>query len=322
MILLLLNALTFLAVFLAVFAANALLVDLHSPERKRRFNQLEERMRTQQRERAQSSASRSEDFSKIAAEARADTRQDQSLKDRVKFFIEQSGLEITVSRLTLYSVLCGLAMATTGYLLSGSLMLAALASLFGAAIPGLYVQLKRHQRLEKLRSQLPDAFELISRVLRAGQTISQAMKAVADEFSPPLALEFLYCYEQMNLGLSPEAALRELGRRTGLLEIKIFVLSVVVHRQTGGNLAELLDKLSHVVRERSRIRGMIGSLTAQGRFQAMILLSLPPFMFALLMVLEREYEMTLLQYPMMIVAALTMMGLGALWIRRIVNFDF
>ncbi len=111
-------------------------------------------------------------------------------------------------------------------------------------LPWLYVLLKRHQRLDRLREQLPDAFELMSRVLRAGQTISQAMQAVAEEFSRPISLEFLYCSEQMNLGLSPEQALRILGQRTGLLEIKIFILSVVVHRNTGGNLAELLDKLS------------------------------------------------------------------------------
>ena len=162
----------------------------------------------------------------------------------------------------------------------------------------------------------------MARVLRAGQTISQAMKAVSDEFARPISLEFLYCYEQMNLGLSPEAALHEMSRRTGLLEIRIFVLAVIVHRQTGGNLAELLDKLAHVVRERFRIRGMINSLTAQGRFQAMILLGLPPFMFVILMLLHREYELILLQYPLLIALALTMMGLGALWIRKIVNFDF
>ena len=105
----------------------------------------------------------------------------------------------------------------------------------------------------------------MGRVVRAGQTISQALQAVADEFPPPIAAEFAYCYEQQNLGLSPESALRDLARRTGLLEIKIFVLALLVQQQTGGNLAELLDKLSGIIRERFRIRGQIKTLTAEGR---------------------------------------------------------
>jgi tight adherence protein B len=169
---------------------------------------------------------------------------------------------------------------------------------------------------------VPDAFDLISRVVRAGQTTTQAMRAVADEFPRPISLEFLLCHEQMNLGLSAEDALRDLARRTGLLELKIFALAMVVHRQTGGNLAELLDKLAEVVRDRFRIQGMIKSLTAQGRLQAGILLSLPPVMFVLLMILRPEYEILVIKYPIMIVMSLSLMAAGALWIRRIVNFDF
>ena len=111
-------------------------------------------------------------------------------------------------------------------------------------MPLFYVQFKRKARLEKLRSQLPDAFDLMGRVIRAGQTMSQALLAVADEFAQPIAGEFAYCYEQQNLGLPPETAFRDLSRRTGLIEIKIFVLALLVQQQTGGNLAELLDKLS------------------------------------------------------------------------------
>lgn len=124
------------------------------------------------------------------------------------------------------------------------------------------------------------------------------------------------------MGLSAEVALRQLAKRTGLLEIKIFVLAVVVQRQTGGNLAELLDKLGEVIRERFRIDGMIMSLTAQGRFQALILLSLPPAMFALLMVINPEYEMQLFDYPGFIALALGLMTLGGVMVNRIVNFDY
>ncbi len=105
--------------------------------------------------------------------------------------------------------------------------------------------------------------------------MAQALQAVADEFAPPIAGEFAYCYEQQNLGLSPETAMRELARRTGLLEVKIFVTAVLVQQQTGGNLAEMLDKLSSIIRERYQLRGKIKTLTAEGRIQGIILLGLP-----------------------------------------------
>ena len=148
------------------------------------------------------------------------------------------------------------------------------------------------------------------------------MNAVAEEFKPPISSEFAYCYEQQNLGLAPEIAFRDLAQRTGILEIKIFVLAVLVHRQSGGNLAELFDKLSYIVRERFRIRGEIQSLTAEGRMQALILLILPLAIWAALFVINRAYALKLLEHPSLIIGMLIAMGVGAFWIRKIVNFDF
>jgi tight adherence protein B len=318
---LLVNILAFTAVFLIVFGANAVLLDLRSSERRQLKKRMGERFRPQDAWRARTAAA-AQDFSKLAAEAAEESKSDRTLSESIAHMIEQSGLSVTASRLATYSVLSAVLLGAAGGLTLQSVAFGLVALAIGAVLPFGYVHFKRLERLEKLRGQLPDAFDLMSRVLRAGQTVSQAMQCVADEFTRPIALEFLYCSEQMNLGMPADAALKELGRRTGILEIKIFVLAVTVHRQTGGNLAELLDKLAHVVRERARIRGMIRSLTAQGRFQAGILLSLPPAMFLLLMVVDREYEMILLQYPMMIAAALGLMALGALWVRSIVNFEF
>ena len=318
---LIVNTLCFLAVFLTVFATNALLIDLQSSERKRVKLRMEEQFRKKQRDRVRTSPLL-KDFSTIAAEATSDNNKKRSMRSSFLSLVEQSGLELTATKLLQYMAASGVLSALLTGIIFRSLVATFLCMIVGALVPMFYVQWKRYRRLEKLRAQLPDAFDMMARVLRAGQTITQAIQAVAEEFSQPISLEFLYCYEQMNLGLPAEAALRDLGRRTGLLEIKIFILAVVVHRQTGGNLAQLLDKLGHVVRERFRIRGMIKSLTAQGRFQAAILLSLPPFMFLLLFLVQPEYEKTLLQYPMMIVTALSMMLVGALWIRKVVNFDY
>ncbi|NIL97105.1 MAG: hypothetical protein GTO62_08200 [Planctomycetales bacterium] len=313
---LIINLLAFVAVFLSIFAINWLLADLREVERKRMKEKLDAQLRKEQRQRL------NKDFSQIAAEAMADDEEHKTLREKAVFFVEQSGINIPLSRLAAISLMLGLLTGVLTYLLTYYLPYAGMAFCGGLALPALVVNYKRTKRMRALREQLPDAFELMARVLRSGQTISQAIQAVSQEFSPPISLEFLYCYEQMNLGLEAETAMRHLGRRTGVLEIKIFVLAVLVHRQTGGNLAELLDKLGGVVRERFRIQGMIQSLTAQGRLQAAILLSLPPFMFVLLMTIHPEYERTLLDFPKLIIAALSMMFAGWLWIRKIVHFDY
>jgi tight adherence protein B len=203
-----------------------------------------------------------------------------------------------------------------------SLPAAAVGAVVGALGPLTYVRLRQKMRLHKLLSQLPDTFDLMARVIRAGQTMSQALQAVADEFDRPIAAEFSYCYEQQNLGLPPELALRDLARRTGLLEVKIFVLALLVQQQTGGNLAEMLEKLATVVRERFRMWAKIRALTAEGRFQAAVLLTLPPAMFFIILFLNRNYAQVLLDHPLLPVVMLISEGIGALWIRKIVNFDF
>ena len=158
--------------------------------------------------------------------------------------------------------------------------------------------------------------------MRAGQTISQALQSVAYESSGPAGVEFGYAYEQQNLGLSPEAAMRELARRNGLLELKIFVLAVMVHRQMGGNLADLLDKLAMIIRDRYRVRGTIRSMTAEGRLQAAILLALPPLLLLAITLINRPYAIVLYQHPNLLAGMFAFMVGGAVWMRKIVNFDF
>jgi tight adherence protein B len=173
-----------------------------------------------------------------------------------------------------------------------------------------------------LRGQLPDVFDLMSRVLRAGQTIPQALETVAEEVSRPASEEFGYVYEQQNLGLSPEAAMRDLARRTGLLELKIFVLAVMVHRQTGGNLADLLNKLAMIIRDRYRVHGTIRAMTAEGRLQATILLALPPLLLGAITLINRTYASVLFQHPNLLIGMFAFMVAGAVWMQRIVHFDF
>lgn len=310
--------LSFIAAFLAVVAANALIIDLTSRERKRMRQRLEEQFRARHRDKVRRE---SIDFSKLAAEALSE-RKTNTVLDKAKFVLEQSGLNITWSKLVMLTVASSCALGALAFVALRQLPVTVVAATIGSGIPFGYVAVKRHQRLNLLREQFPDALELMGRVLRSGQTITQGMQGISDEFDRPISLEFLYCYEQMNMGLSAEVALKQLARRTGLLEIKIFVLAVIVQRQTGGNLAELLDKLGAVIRDRFRIHGMIQSLTAQGRLQAIIMLSLPPAMFVVLMLINSNYMMRLFEMPRAIALALSLMGVGWVWCNRIVNFDY
>jgi tight adherence protein B len=290
-------------------------------DRSRLNERIDDEFRKRQREQARK-ALIFKDLNQLALDAAGDEQGGPDLRKRLEAMVEQSGLDLTVQKLLTISVAIGLGCGLLGGLLRQSVLVAAVAAPAAAALPLAYVHFKRKARLEKLLSQLPDTFDLMSRVVRAGQTMSQALQAVADEFAQPVAGELSYCYEQQNLGLPPEVAMRDLARRTGLLEVKIFVTAVLVQQQTGGSLAELLDKLSFIIRQRYRTRGQIKTLTAEGRLQAIILLALPIVMFFGFLIFMPDYESKLLEHPILIMMTLMFELLGALWIRKIVNFDF
>lgn len=317
-------ALTFVTGFLAIFAVNLVLVDLRERDVRDRLKQTEAELRLRQRQRAKESGPlQNENLADLAAEAFHDPAADRkSFLKRLDELIEQAGVEMSAGRLVLSTVLTGATVGLIAGFLLGSILWGALLGAAASAIPGAIVHMKRAQRLDTMRAQLPDTFDLMSRTLRAGQTMTQAMYSVSTEFRAPIATEFGYCYEQQNLGLPPEFALRDLARRTSLLEIKIFVVAILIHRQSGGNLAELLENLGAIVRERFKIRSKIKALTAEGKFQALILLGLPFLVYGAMMVVNRPYAMKLFEHPYLIAAALTSMGLGAVWMRKIINFDF
>ena len=316
-----LTFLTFLAVVMACAGIYSIMSDVYLRDRSRVSQRVDDEFRKRVRARAQKSLL-FKDFGTLVADAVAGEEERPGLRQWFEAMVEQSGLDLTPSKLLTIAVGTSLGLGLLGGLLRHNILVAAVGAIVGGAAPIFYVNVKRNARLEKLLSQLPDAFDLMSRVIRAGQTMSQGLQSVADEFSAPIAGEFAFCYEQQNLGLSPETTLRELARRTGLLELKIFVLAMLVQQQTGGNLAELLDKLSHIIRERYKMRGKIRALTAEGRVQALILLGLPPFMFLLMLTMNRSYAGVLLENPTLIWMTLISETIGGLWIRKIANFNF
>jgi tight adherence protein B len=285
---------------------------------------LNEELLTQQRQRAreQSVTSGKDPLSEIIAEADRESQRRKGFFERIEELTMQSGLRISTTKLLTICIAAGALTSFFAYGLSRSFVMAGAIGGVVAAVPLLYVSYMRRKRLDALRAQLPDAFELMSRILRAGQSVTQAMQAVSEEFRPPVNVEFGYCYEQQNLGLAPEVALHELAQRTGLMEVKIFVLAVLVHRQAGGNLTGMLDNIAHVVRQRFKMRREIKSLTGEGRMQAIVLLSLPVLVWLGLYFITRDYALSLLQHTWLLTATLGLMLFGTLWIRRIVNFDF
>jgi tight adherence protein B len=312
--------LTFLAVVLGVLGIYSILSDLFLRDRSRFNRRIDEAFRERQRDQARKS-SLFKDLEAAGTQPKPPAEKEPDLRERLAAIVEQSGLHITLGQLFGIMVLFGVVAGLVAFVAHGPAAAAA-SAVSGAAMPWSFVWLKRKARQAKLLAQLPDTFDLMARVLRAGQTVPQAMQAVADEFDAPVAAEFSYCYEQQNLGLSPEIAYRDLARRTGLLEMKIFVLAMIVQQQSGGNLSDLLEKLAALVRERFRMRGKIRALTAEGKFQAAVLLALPPMMLLLLGALNRSYIQVLFEHSNLLIGMFVCEGLGALWIRKIINFDF
>ena len=317
----LLTLVAFLAAALTVAGVYSVVTDLVLRDRSRTADRVDAEFAPQQRARVQRSAL-FKDLGKLAADLAGEEERPSSPAEWLQNLIDQSGLQISPRRLLAAAGLTALCLGLLVGLLARSVAGGACVGLLGAALPLLYVHLQRRRRSDKLLAQLPDALELMARAIRAGQTMSQALQSIADEFEAPIGPEFAYCYEQQNLGLPPEIAYQDLARRTGLLEVKIFILAMLVQRQTGGNLSELLEKLATVVRERFRVKGKIRVLTAEGRAQAVVLQAMPPLVFILMLILNRKYAEILFQHPNYLIGLGVSMAIGALWIRRIVNFEF
>jgi tight adherence protein B len=181
---------------------------------------------------------------------------------------------------------------------------------------------KRRVRLNTFASQLPDAMELIARALRAGHSLAAGMHVVAEEMPPPIADEFSRVYEEQNLGISLEDALGSMCDRVPNLDLRFFVTSVIIQRQTGGDLAEILDKIGYVIRERYKIMGQVKALTAEGRLSGVVLIALPFVLFLVMLHLKYDYVALLWQKPLgikMLVIAGFMQLLGAFAIKKIID---
>jgi tight adherence protein B len=190
------------------------------------------------------------------------------------------------------------------------------------ALPWLWLYVKRANRLKAFAAQLPDAMELVARALRAGHSLAAGMHVVAEEMPAPISKEFARVYDEQNLGIPLEETLKAMCDRVPNLDLKFFVTSVAIQRQTGGDLAEILDRIGHVIRERFKILGQVKALTAEGRLSGVVLIAMPIGLFLLMLWMKPDYVRLLWTDPMgikMSVAAIVLVLIGSYAIKKIVD---
>lgn len=236
--------------------------------------------------------------------------------------LEQADTSLSVARLAMICLLLGLGGAAACVPLQLNPIWLPLVGLCMASLPFFWLFWRRKRRLRQFAGQLPDALEMMGRALRSGQSLATAFSMIANEVAAPLGKEFERVFEEQNLGIPLEQSLESMTERVPNLDLKFFSTAVILQRQTGGDLAEILDKISHLIRERFQIWGQVQALTGEGRLSGVVLMGLPVVLFLVVYKLNPDYVMVLFTEPMgkkMLGWAIVLQVLGALVIRKIVN---
>jgi len=286
--------LVFITCMLAVFGAYLFATRASEAKRKRLQQRLAETLLySSSTDDVEVQLARRELLSEIPSVNRALVRVQSAL--RLKRVLDQADLHITVTRLLMLSAMAGLLAALAVSMLTISLLLVAAAGFMAASVPFMHVYYKRRQRLNAFLEALPDALELMSRALQAGHAFAESLHMVATEMPEPIATEFRKTYEEQNLGLSLKLALDNLAERIPLLDLRLCITAIMIQRETGGNLAEILEKVGHTIRERFRILEDLKTLTTSSRLSAWILCGIPIFVALAVTVINPEY-MSVLWY--------------------------
>ncbi len=239
--------------------------------------------------------------------------------------LQQAGLNWSPTRLVTamgLMMIPGLGLgAMVPFLLNGPTTAIVLALVLGAT-PYLYVKHKRKKRLERLEEQFPEALDFLARSMRAGHAFSISMEMLGEELEDPLGMEFRALFNEQNLGAPLDIALRNFGERVPLLDARFFISSVLLQKQTGGNLSEILSRLAYVIRERFRLKGQVKAASAHGRLTATILTVLPVCTMVGLLVVAPGYLQGMAADPdgkWMIGGAIVAQILGNFFIKKIIN---
>ncbi|MGA1983684.1 MAG: type II secretion system F family protein [Acidobacteriaceae bacterium] len=247
-----------------------------------------------------------------------------ALAPRLRTLLLQSNLSWTAGRLLFMSLFCFLIPAYLVYLRTGATAFAVLIGVLTGFGPLMYVRHKRRQRFDKFEQGLPEALDLIVSALRAGHSLIAALRLVAHESPEPIGGEFRICFEEQNYGLELRTALENLVNRVPLQDMRIVATAILIQKESGGNLAEVLDKAAQLIRDRFRLKRQVRVHTAQGRLTGIILTLLPVVLGVLLYLVNPETMSLLWKNPLgldLLYTSLGMTAVGGLIIRKIVNME-
>jgi len=242
--------------------------------------------------------------------------------DGLNRLYEQADVGLAFRRFLVLAVALAAVGGAVGSFLKLPIMLMPIGAAFLGAMPFFWLVLRKRRRIKMFVAQMPDALELVGRALRAGHGLASGLGMVAEEMPAPISHEFGRIFEEQNLGISIEDALRGLAERVPAMDVRFFVTAVVVQRGTGGDLAEVLDKIGRLIRERFQILGQVQSLTAEGRLSGIVLLSMPPSLLAFCYTTNPEYIGLLFSTPLgvkMLAVAGVLQVVGAIAIKKIIT---
>jgi tight adherence protein B len=243
---------------------------------------------------------------------------------RVARLIEQSGVRTTPSALALLSIIAAAGAGLITYLFVPNRFAPIVAAALAGAAPSMFLLHRRSQRMKRFEEQFPEALDLLARAIRAGHALQTALGMAAEELPDPVGPEFKKTFDQQNFGLPLRDALNEMAARVSVLDVRFFVTAVLIQRDTGGNLSEILENLAHVVRERFKIRRQVRVHTAHGRFTGYVLLALPAALAIALSFINPEHMQSLFRERMgqlMLTGAIVMQTIGFVWIRQVIKIE-
>ena len=245
-------------------------------------------------------------------------------------FLEQANLKIRAGNILMLCVSSGLGLGVIGFLMASSLppnqalLFGAVGVVLGGFLPYSYASYRRTKRFQKFEELFPEAIDTLARAVRAGHAFTTALELIANELSEPVASEFRKLFEEQKFGLPVRDALMNLAERVPLVDVKFFVTAVMLQRETGGNLAEILDNLSYVIRERFKIMRQVRVYTAQGRLTMMLLMGLPPVIVITMLTTSPAFIRPLFADPIghfLVVAGIVLQTLGYFVIRKIIRIQ-
>lgn len=237
-------------------------------------------------------------------------------------FLMQSGMELTVATVLGVALVLAFVAAAAARLFGLPLLLQLAAAALAVGVWGLHIQRRRIQRMQTVGRQLPDTLDLMARAMQAGHAFSSALRLVATEGPNPIAKEFQIAFDEVNFGIAVDTALAHLAQRVASSDLRFFVVAVLIQRETGGNLSEILFSIAGLIRDRQKLAGTVRVLSAEGRISAWILTLMPFGLAGVILLVNRQFISSLWTDPIgirMVGFALGLMCIGVWWMWRLVK---